>query len=117
MLRSAAGEGGLNTALRADLAAAAANALTNDEHLGRAYDLTGPLWSYPRLAEVLSAVTGRPVEFRDDPGGAPGAMGFLLHLARAGALERQTDDLRRLLGRPPAGLRRAVELALDQPLA
>ncbi|GAA1891623.1 NAD(P)H-binding protein [Asanoa iriomotensis] len=106
---------GLNTALRADLAAAAANALTDDTHLGQAYDLTGPLWTYPRLAAELSEVTGRPVVHRDVTAPAPGPMGFLLGLARAGALERQTDDLHRVLGRPPATLRQAVERALRPP--
>ncbi|GAA2229996.1 hypothetical protein GCM10010413_28950 [Promicromonospora sukumoe] len=39
-------------------------------------------------------------------------MGFLMGLARAGALERQTDDLHHLLGRPPTSLRQAVAAAL-----
>ncbi|MEV0718148.1 NAD(P)H-binding protein [Asanoa sp. NPDC050611] len=110
VLADGTGGRGLNTALRADLAAAAANALTDDKHLGQAYDLTGPLWTYPQLAEVLSET--RPVEHRDRVEPTPGPMGFLEQLARAGALERQTDDLRRLLGRPPATLRAAVEAAL-----
>lgn len=113
MLLSATSRRGLNTASRADLAAAAANVLTDDAHLGRAYDLTGPLWTYPQLAEVLAEVTGKPVEHRDAPDGVPGAMGFLMGLARAGALERQTDDLRRVLGRAPATLRDVVERAFE----
>lgn len=103
---------GLNTALRADLAAAAANALTDDGHLGQAYDLTGQLWTYPQLATALSEATGRPVVHRDRAEPTPGPMGFLESLARAGALERQTDDLRRLLGRPPATLQDAVAAVL-----
>ncbi|SDY91980.1 NAD(P)H dehydrogenase (quinone) [Asanoa ishikariensis] len=110
VLLSATGGRGLNTAPRADLASAAANVLTDDAHLGRAYDLTGPVWTYPRLAEVLSQVSGTPVEHRDAD--VPAAMGFLMGLARAGALERQTDDLRRVLGREPATLRQLVERAL-----
>ncbi|MEU8169434.1 hypothetical protein AB0B97_23380 [Micromonospora sp. NPDC049004] len=41
-------------------------------------------------------------------------MGFLMGLARSGALERQTEDLARLLGRPPATLRQAVAGALSE---
>ncbi|GIF75137.1 NAD(P)H-binding protein [Asanoa siamensis] len=113
LLRSDTGGRGLNTATRADLAAAAAAVLTDDAHLGRAYDLTGPLWTYPRLAEVLTEVTGRPTKHLDEP--VAGPMGFLMGLARAGALERQTDDLRTVLGRDPEPLRRTVERALQPP--
>jgi NAD(P)H dehydrogenase (quinone) len=111
-LVSGTGGRGLNTALRTDLAEAAVNVLTDDDHLGRDYDLTGPLWTYPQLATALSEATGRPVVHRDRAQPTPGPMGFLESLARAGALERQTDDLRRLLGRPPATLRDAVAAAL-----
>ncbi|WP_444543562.1 NAD(P)H-binding protein [Micromonospora okii] len=102
-LTDGTGGRGLNTALRADLAEAAANALTDEAHLGHGYDLTGPLWTYPQLAEALGEVTGRRVEL--EAGETPGPLGFLVGLARAGALERQTDDLCRLLGREPTSLR------------
>ncbi|MEO3746222.1 NAD(P)H-binding protein [Plantactinospora sp. B5E13] len=105
---------GLNTALRTDLAEAAVNVLTDDTYLGRGYDLTGPLWTYPQLAETLTEVTGSPVEHREAAEGIPGPLGFLMGLARSGMLERQTDDLHRLLGRPPRSLRQAVEYALGQ---
>lgn len=39
---------GINTASRADLAEAAARVLTEDGHLGRAYDFTGTLGDLPR---------------------------------------------------------------------
>ncbi|MEV4121870.1 NAD(P)H-binding protein [Micromonospora sp. NPDC049645] len=113
-LTSGTGGRGLNTALRADLAAAAATVLTDDAHLGRGYDLTGPRWTYPQLAEVLSETTGRRVDYREATDETPGPMGFLMGLARSGALERQTDDLAGLLGRPPATLRQAVANALDE---
>ncbi|MFK3981586.1 NAD(P)H-binding protein [Micromonospora sp. NPDC050397] len=111
-LTSGTGGRGLNTALRADLAEAAANVLTDDSHLGRGYDLTGPLWTYPQLAEALSEVGGRPVGYREETGEVPGPIGFLMGLARSGALERQTDDLHRVLGRPPTPLIEAVSRAL-----
>ncbi|MGW4464685.1 NAD(P)H-binding protein [Micromonospora sp. NPDC004704] len=112
-LTSGTGGRGLNTAFRTDLAEAAANVLTDDAHLSHGYDLTGPLWTYPQLAEALSEATGQVVEYREATEQAPGPMGWLMGLARSGALERQTDDLRRVLGRPPTTLRQAVALALS----
>ncbi|MEV8639291.1 NAD(P)H-binding protein [Streptosporangium sp. NPDC051023] len=111
-LRDGTGGRGLNTALKADLAEAAANALTGDGHLGRGYDLTGPLWTYPQLARTLAQASGVPVAYREGPDEATGPMRWLNAQVRAGALERQSDDLQRLLGRPPVSLARAVEAAL-----
>ncbi|MGC4819641.1 NAD(P)H-binding protein [Micromonospora sp. DT63] len=113
-LTSGTGGRGLNTALRTDLAAAAVRVLTDDAYLGRGYDLTGPLWTYPQLAEVLSDATGKTVDYHEATDETPGPMGFLMGLARSGALERQTEDLTRLLGRPPATLRQAVAGALSE---
>lgn len=101
---------GLNTALRADLAVAAATVLTSDEHLGRAYDLTGAVWTYQDLARTLTEVSGRTVEAVEATVAPP--LGFLMRLAKAGLLERQTADLEALLGRPPTSLREAVVAAL-----
>ncbi len=109
-LLSGTGGRGLNTAPRSDLAAAAATVLTSDTHLGHAYDLTGPLWTYPQLAATLTDLTGRPVEHVDGTVDTP--IGFLMQLARAGMLERQTTDLEHLLGRPPTTLHQAVTAAL-----
>jgi NAD(P)H dehydrogenase (quinone) len=107
---------GLNTALRCDLAEAAARVLTEDGHLGRAYDLTGGLWTFGRLAEVLGRVSGRPVVTRARRDRAPGARGWLEDQVRAGALEQQTDDLRNILGRPATTLDRAVTAILAPPV-
>ncbi|GLW09930.1 NAD(P)-dependent oxidoreductase [Microtetraspora sp. NBRC 13810] len=93
-LTASTGGRGLNTAFRADLAEAAANVLTGDGHLGRDYDLTGPLWSHPELARALG------VAFREVPDAGPGPMAWLNAQVRAGALEQQTGDLESLLGRP-----------------
>ncbi|GLX95937.1 NAD(P)H-binding protein [Herbidospora sp. NBRC 101105] len=94
VIRSSTGGRGLNTAFRDDLAQAAANALTGEGHLGRAYDLTGPLWSYPEVAAALG------VAYEEVHDAGPGPMAWLNGLVRAGALERQTGDLESLLGRP-----------------
>ena len=109
-LAGGTGGRGLNTALRSDLAVAAATVLTSDEHLGRAYDLTGPLWTYQDLARVLSELSGRAVEPVETTVAPP--LGLLMQLAKAGLLERQTTDLEALLGRPPTSLREAVAAAL-----
>ncbi|MER7280081.1 NAD(P)H-binding protein [Dactylosporangium sp. NPDC000244] len=95
-LTSGTGGRGLNTATRADLAAAAAAVLTTGGHERRAYDLTGPLWTYPELAGLLG------MAYREEP--PPGPMAYLHGLAKAGRLERQTGDLESLLGRAPAGI-------------
>ncbi|WP_067709665.1 NAD(P)H-binding protein [Nocardia yamanashiensis] len=90
---SGTGGKGLNTAFRTDLAQAAATVLLEDGHLGRAYDLTGPLWTFPQLAAAL----GLP--YREQT--PPGPMGWLHSLVRSGEFERQTSDLEDLLGRRP----------------
>ncbi|MER5582714.1 NAD(P)H-binding protein [Streptomyces asoensis] len=112
-LADGTGGRGINTASRGDLAEAAARVLTEDHHVGRAYDFTGVLWTYDELADTLSGVSGRPVVRRErDP--APGAQGWLETQVRSGALERQTDDLQRVLGHPPTGLAQTVTAILDQ---
>ncbi|MBB5625188.1 NAD(P)H dehydrogenase (quinone) [Sphaerisporangium krabiense] len=93
-LTSSTGGRGLNTAFRSDLAEAAANVLTGEGHLGRAYDFTGPVWSYPQVAEALG------VPYREVPDTGSGPMSRLTAQVRAGALERQTPDLEQVLGRP-----------------
>jgi NAD(P)H dehydrogenase (quinone) len=104
---------GLNTALRSDLAEAAARILTEDGHSGRAYDFTGSLWTYGQLADALSRISGRPVVIRDRPDRAPGVQGWLEDQIRSGGLERQTADLRDVLGRPSVPLDRAVASLLS----
>ncbi|MFD8558616.1 NAD(P)H-binding protein [Streptosporangium canum] len=111
-LTDATGGRGLNTASRADLAEAAANVLTGDGHLGRGYDFTGPLWTYPQLARTLAEVSGVPVARREGSDDASGALRWLNGQVRAGALETQTGDLREVLGRPATTLRQAVTAAL-----
>ncbi|SEF67081.1 NAD(P)H dehydrogenase (quinone) [Thermomonospora echinospora] len=103
---------GINTAFRADLAGAAVQVLTGSGHAGRGYDLTGPPWTYPELAATLTRVSGVPVACRPQPQEIPGPMGWLYAQARAGTLERQTDDLAHLLGHPATTVEQAVTAAL-----
>lgn len=56
----------------------------------------------------MGRVPGRPVEVAERGERAAGARGRLEEQMRAGALDRQTDDLRKVLGRPPRSLSAAV---------
>jgi NAD(P)H dehydrogenase (quinone) len=104
---------GMNTATRADLAEAAAAAILDPQSIGRAYNFTGRLWSFPELAEVLSEVSGRPVSYQevDSDEGIVAFLG-LGSVIRAGGFESQTPDLEQILGRPPTSLADAVAAAV-----
>ncbi|MEW1648261.1 NAD(P)H-binding protein [Streptomyces sp. NPDC091219] len=116
VLSDPSGGRGLNTAFRSDLAEAAARVLTGgDQHLGRAYDFTGPLWTYPQLADAIERVRGVAVVLREESQQAPGAMGWLHGLVRSGALESQTGDLQDVLGHPPTSLDQAVARFVASP--
>ncbi|WP_428957318.1 NAD(P)H-binding protein [Streptomyces sp. cg35] len=115
-LDDATGGRGINTASRADLAEAAARVLAEDEHLGRAYDFTGALWTYPQLAQALTRVSGTPVVHRVRNSLTPGPQGWLESQVRSGVLERQTDDLHSVLGHPPTTLDQAVATLLPRPV-
>jgi uncharacterized protein YbjT (DUF2867 family) len=99
-----------------DVATVAAVVLTTDGHEGQTCELTGPeAITYERIAEELSAATGRPVEFVDVPDEAA-RQGFVeagmpdwlvkhligvFKIIREGALEQTTDTVRTLTGRDP----------------
>jgi NAD(P)H dehydrogenase (quinone) len=106
-LTSSSAGRGLNTALRADLAEAAATVLTTDGHAGQVYDFTGPLWTYAQLATVLSSLAGRPVVSREQDEDE-GVMTMIGAAVRHGAFERQTGDLDAVLGHPATSLEDAV---------
>ena len=99
-----------------DVAAVAAVALSTDGHEGQTYVLTGPeAISYERVAEELSAATGRRIRFVAVPDEAArqalvgaGMPRFvaeqivsLFGVLRQGAHERTTDTARALTGREP----------------
>jgi uncharacterized protein YbjT (DUF2867 family) len=107
-----------------DVAAVVARALTEDGHAFRAYPLTGPeAPDYFRVAEVFSEVLGRRIVYTR-PSATEFAAGMrkrgfswdfvavtvgIYTAARLGSAGTLTDDLARLLGRPPTTLRRFVE--------
>lgn len=99
-----------------DVAKAAAVALSTEGHEGRTYVLTGPeVMTFERVAEELSAATGRSIRFVAVPdeaarqalvgSGMPdfvaGQIVAVFGLLRRGVQDRTTDDVRRLTGREP----------------
>lgn len=122
----AAGDGRVSAASRADLAAAAAAVLLEDDHLTATYELGGAPFTLSELASVIGEEVGRPVEYVDLPeasfaealveAGVPLEMATLLADADTGLgrgeLFTESDDLERLIGRPPTSLREVVRAAL-----
>ena len=103
------------------MAAVAVEALTEPGHENRAYPLTGAeALDYFEVAGVLSEVLGRRIiyarpgipEFwraaraRGLPRGFAAVMVGIYTTARLGLAGTVTGDLARVLGRPPAALRR-----------
>ena len=125
-LLGSAGEGRVNAASRADLAAAAATVLATDGHQGQVYELAGEAFTLPEAAAVISEVSGRQVAYVDLPAekyaevlvGAGVPQPFAKVLADSdlgiarGDLDEPSDDLSRLIGRPATSLRDAVTSAL-----
>lgn len=111
-----AGDGRVGTIDARDVAAVAVRCLTEPEHAGRAYDLTGPeAVSFGDLARVLSDVLPYRVAYTDPslprfllssrmrgvPTGRALVMAGLYTAARLGLSARVNDDARRVLGREP----------------
>jgi uncharacterized protein YbjT (DUF2867 family) len=99
-----------------DIAAVAAAVLTEDGHAGKAYTLTGPVLLGVRdIVAILSRAAGRTIRYFDTPeavqrflvklAGMPprdvAAMTELIGKLRGGWLTDVTDDVARILGRPP----------------
>jgi uncharacterized protein YbjT (DUF2867 family) len=111
-----------------DVAAVAVRALTGPGYERVAHDLTGSeAPTYADVAAALSAAVGRPIQYA-----RPGAWRYvrtelrrgrhpalvvvtlgLYTAARLGLAGRLTDDVRRLLGRPPITLRQFAEEHAD----
>lgn len=101
----------VNFAALADLGLAASRALTGDRH-PPAYELRGPLFTVADLARTVSEVSGKDVAYRPVPADAVGEAGFIHQLIASGLFSQPSDDLEKLIGRPPTGLREAVEATL-----
>jgi uncharacterized protein YbjT (DUF2867 family) len=105
-----------------DIGAVAALALLNSEHEQQQYTLTGgEALDYFEVAAILSEVLGRPVRYtnpsplafirRQQRAGRPLAMTlvmtalYTIMITRLGNASETTEDVQRLLGRPPITFR------------
>lgn len=122
----AAGKGRVSAAARADYAAAAVAALTEDGHAGQTYELGGQPFDMAELASVVSHATGKELPYVDLPeeayrqalveAGVPEVMAGVLANADTalahGDLEVDPATLTTLIGRAPTSLGDAVRAAL-----
>ncbi len=122
----AAGQGRVSAALRADYAEAAAAVLTEEGHAGGTYELGGPGFTMPELAQAVSETTGQSVTYTDLPveqytqvlldAGLPGPVATMFADGDRGVAEGElhvdTADLEKLLGRPATSLADALAVAL-----
>ncbi|WP_062441745.1 NAD(P)H-binding protein [Herbidospora daliensis] len=116
-----AGDGPISAAARADYADAAAAVLTQEPGQG-VYELAAEVFTLATLAERVSEAAGKPVPYvplTEDAyrevltgSGLPGEVAdFVVGIDRgiaAGQLASSSDDLAKLLGRPPVSLREAL---------
>lgn len=124
---SAAGEGRVSSAARADYAAAAVAVLTGEGHENKTYELGGDVaWNFHEYAAEVSRQTGREIVYKQVPHDAMAVILTEAGLPEAGAallaevdvaIERgelvvDSGDLARLTGRPTTPLSEAIAAAL-----
>jgi len=123
VVQTAAGEGRLATATRADFAAGAAAVLLGEGHENKIYELGGDhAWGYGELAATISELTGEPCLYRAvelpelvdimvkagaDEGMAAFAAAIDAGIAE-GALAETTGELSKLTGQPTTPLKETV---------
>jgi uncharacterized protein YbjT (DUF2867 family) len=108
----------------ADLGAVAARALSEPGHEDQAYTLTGgESLDYYQVADILTEVLGRPIRYtHPNPlsfafdqkrhgrtWGMTAVMTMLYTMTRNGSADVVTDDVQRVLGRPPITFRQFAE--------
>ena len=124
VIRGPAGDGRVAAVSQRDVAAVAAHVLADPErHAGATYDLTGPeALSLAEIADVLTAVTGRPHRYEEETVhqarasrasyGAPDwqldAWVSTYTAIASGELAAVSDDVGGLLGRPATPFADAV---------
>lgn len=124
---AAVGDGRVASATRADYAAAAVAVLLGEGHENKVYELAGDhAWDYNELAEAVSEIVGKPVEYKPVDGqtlidtmmaaggerpGAEFAAALDANIA-AGLLSETTGDLSALLGRPTTSLKEGLRAAV-----
>lgn len=123
-----AGQGAVSYIDAGDVAAAAAVVLTSEDHAGALYTLTGPeALTHAQIADRMTTALGHPVRYEAlsadqalttftsagiDRWHAEG-MVELCGLYATGAAAGLTDDLERLVGRPPRSLARFLSENAD----
>lgn len=119
-IRGPAGDGRVAAVAIADVADVAATILQNPaDHADRSYELTGPQpLTLTQVAELITSVTGRTITYRDETVDEAyasranyGAPDWLVEAwvstytaIASGELDRVSDDIPRLLGRPATSL-------------
>ncbi|MEX5634016.1 SDR family oxidoreductase [Parafrankia sp. FMc2] len=133
VLPGSAGDGRVSVASRRDYADAAAAVLTSDAPTGGGpvhvtYELGGEAFTLTELAATLSEVLGTTITYQDLPVddyvalltsvGLPAEMATVLADADAGLsrgeLHTTSDDLAKLIGRPPTTRDQAIRDAVAQ---
>jgi NAD(P)H dehydrogenase (quinone) len=121
VIRGPAGQGRVSAVARADIARVALAVLLDPEsHRGATYDLTGPeSITLAEAADILGEATGREVTFHDEtveeayesrrvwdaPDWQYDAWVSTYTAIKAGEVAAVTDDIRRVTGQAPIGLR------------
>jgi NAD(P)H dehydrogenase (quinone) len=131
-LTGSMGDGLVASATRSDLAAAAAAVLTGEGHENATYELSAQVaWTLEDLADDIADAAGKPIELRrvsfEEHLGLLTAAGLPPMMAEifvdtyrgivGGELAGTSDDLARLVGRPPMSLEESVVsvLGTDAP--
>ncbi|MGO4547763.1 NmrA family NAD(P)-binding protein [Paenibacillus sp. 2TAB23] len=105
-LRYPPGEWSFNSAVREDLAVAAAAVLTGDGHANKTYELAAPAtWTFHELGTVLQELSGKTISLRPDPEVQHWIYPFLRKIDTAST----SDDLVHLLGRPVTPLIESIK--------
>ena len=114
-----AGKGKTNFVDVRDIAEVAAKVLIDDEHLNKAYELTGPeALDYYQIVEAISKQVNREIKYKN-----PSLFSFIIRkkregyaipyilvmmalytIARLGKAAGYSPELEKLLGRPPGSL-------------
>ncbi|PLS31693.1 NAD(P)-dependent oxidoreductase [Bifidobacterium margollesii] len=126
---SAANDGKVASASRADYAEAAAQVLVGEGHAGKTYEFSGDeAWTYDDLAAVAARIGGKDVEYVNltpdelrttltEAGVPEGGVAYEVQTAidtANGALALQTGDLARVLGHPTTSLETVLRRELGE---
>ena len=120
-----AGDGTATMCDARDIGEVAAVVLTNDGHLGKTYDLTGPdILSMHDVAKLLSDALGRSItyepqsledfsaflsQFLKSEWHNDGVVELMQEMSEEGGLKFKTETIAELLGRPPVSLAQFID--------